>query len=355
MLGELERDFAELPGTLEIVECAGNPPDGEEAAFPRHALRVRREGAVARKTVLLNGHYDTVYGAEDSFQTVDPPRDGWMRGPGVTDMKGGLLVLLETLRRWEQSEDREALSWEVLLTPDEEIGSPFSIPLLQESAARCDVGMIYESSYPDGGFVRSRMGSGTYTVSATGRAAHVGRNFYEGVNAVTALCRLAVAIEEAAERIGIIANIGHFEGGGPLNVVPASARLRINARAPALDVFAAFEHELDRLTGETQGGAVASFAWRGGVSRPPKTVNAATQALYDTVSQCAERLGQSVLWRDTGGGSDGSNLAAYGLPNIDNLGVCGRAIHSPEESVDLASIEPRIALSLEILKSLARS
>jgi glutamate carboxypeptidase len=360
MLSALREDFAALPGQHEVIPCTGEPGEGGETggsrAFPRFALRIRRMGSEARQTILLNGHYDTVYGPQHPFQKVDPPEGGWMRGPGVTDMKGGLLVLLEALKRWEAGPLRERLSWEVLLTPDEEIGSPFSIPLLQEAAASCDWGLIYESAYPDGGFVRTRKGSATYRLQATGRAAHVGRNFHQGVNAITALCRMTGAVEAAAEKLGIIANIGSFEGGGPLNVVPDRAELFINVRAAEPDAFAAFERELDQLIDSQAGPSPAArFRWSGGITRPPKIVDAPTQALYDRVSACASACQQPVSWRDTGGGSDGSNLAAYGLPNIDNLGVCGSGIHSSEETVELASIEARIALSLSLLTSLSQS
>jgi glutamate carboxypeptidase len=351
MLVTLCDAFAELPGSHEIIPCQSI--SGE---FTRYALRIRRQGKEAQKTILLNGHYDTVYGATHRFQSVDRLNDACLRGPGVTDMKGGLLVLLEALKRWEASEHQETLSWEVLLTPDEEIGSPFSIPLLKESAARCDLGLVYESAYPDGGFVRSRKGSATYAVTAHGKEAHVGRNFKEGINAITSLCRLTSEIDRMALRLGIIANVGKFTGGEALNVVPDRAEVMLNVRAATQGEFDVFEAELNAIVQAFEHSAdpLASFTWSGGVSRPPKTVDGSTQVLFDLVAECAQGLGQPVSWRDTGGGSDGSNLAAYGLPNIDNLGVRGGAIHSDQEYVELASLEERIALSFEILKTLAK-
>jgi glutamate carboxypeptidase len=356
MLEVLCDAFADLPGYHELIECSGHAEFEAGPRFPRYALRIRRQGTQAKKTVLLNGHYDTVYGADHRFQTVSPSDEGRLCGPGVTDMKGGLLVMLEALKRWEASPHKESLSWEVLITPDEEIGSPFSIPLLKESAQRCDVGLVYESAYTDGGFVRSRMGSATYQILAKGQAAHVGRNFDEGVNAITGLCRLTSDIDRMARRLGIIANVGRFTGGDALNVVPDQAEVWLNVRSESMELFGNFECQLAALVEDYN--AVSeepgNFSWSGGINRPPKTVDAATQSIYDIVAHCAEQLGQPVSWRDTGGGSDGSNLAAYGLPNIDNLGVCGGAIHSDQEFIDLNSIEARIALSLEILNALSK-
>jgi glutamate carboxypeptidase len=356
MLEVLCDAFADLPGYHELIECAGHAEFEAGSSFPRYALRIRREGKLAKKTVLLNGHYDTVYGPAHRFQTVRPCEEGRLCGPGVTDMKGGLLVMLEALKRWEASGQNESLSWEVLITPDEEIGSPFSIPLLKESAKRCDVGLVYESAYTDGGFVRSRMGSATYRIVAKGKAAHVGRNFNEGVNAITGLCRLTTDIDRMARRLGIIANVGRISGGDALNVVPEQAEAWLNVRSASMDRFRDFECQLGAFVEgyDAVSEEPGTFTWTGGINRPPKTVDAATQSLYDTVAECAERLGQPVSWRDTGGGSDGSNLAAYGLPNIDNLGVCGGAIHSDQEFVDLRSIEARIALSLETLNALSK-
>ena len=93
------------------------------------------------------------------------------------------------------------------------------------------------------------------------------------------------------------------------------------------------------------------FTWSGGMKRPPKEVNDATQALYDAVERVAHELGLPVLWRNTGGGADGSNLAAYGLPNIDNLGVRGDAIHSEDEFIELDSLPERVSLTLGIFKA----
>lgn len=350
MLVTLCDAFADLPGYHEILPCVKQPGD-----FTRYALRIRRQGIRGRKTILLNGHYDTVYGAAHRFQSVERLSGGRLRGPGVTDMKGGLLVMLETLKRWEASEHNETLSWEILITPDEEIGSLFSIPLLKESAGRCDLGLVYESAYEDGGFVRSRKGSATYTITAHGKEAHVGRNFDEGINAITSLCRLTTEIDRMALRLGITANVGKFTGGEALNVVPERAEAMLNVRATTQEQFEDFEAELNAIVRafDESVDPPAGFSCSGGVNRPPKNVDSATQALFDLVGDSACGLGQPVSWRDTGGGSDGSNLAAYGLPNIDNLGVRGGAIHSDQEFIELASLEERIALSFEILKTLA--
>lgn len=355
MLAALKESFEKLPAQLELVPCLGEMPADVGRSFPRIALRVCSDNSNTEKPILLNGHYDTVYSADDSFQKVDVISPNRLRGPGVTDMKGGLVVLLTALQIWESSPYAGSIAWEVLITPDEELGSSASEPLLKEAAERCSFGLVYESAYPDGAFVRTRKGSGVYSVMAKGRAAHVGRNYAEGRNAILGLAKLSRGMIDLTDRLGLIANLGKFVGGGALNVVPELATTNWNIRASDPDLFIRFESELSQLIESHHKLDIdgVRYEWQGGIIRPPKTVDALTQALFDEVAACASRVGLPVSWRDTGGGSDGSNLASYGLPNIDNLGVRGGEIHSRNEFVELESLPERVALTLEIFKSRA--
>jgi glutamate carboxypeptidase len=356
MLGMLERDFARLPVDIERVLCPGQGGAEEENDFPRYALRVRpRHVGSDEKPILLNGHYDTVYGPEHAFQKVKVVSEDRLRGPGVTDMKGGLVVMFTALKILESSELAGKVPWEVLITPDEEIGSEASAPLLREAAKRCRFGLVYESAYVDGGFVRTRKGSGVYKLVARGRSAHVGRNYEEGRNAILGLAQISQWLQHVAKELDLILNVGRFEANAPLNVVPDVATSWWNVRASDPEAFAEFESVLDSLLDEKHFGMAedVEFSWSGGIVRPPKNVDPATQNLYDAVERVARGMGLSVSWRDTGGGSDGSNLAAYGLANLDNLGVRGGAIHSDEEFVELASLPERVGLTLEIFRAIA--
>jgi len=356
MLAALEAAFSELPVVIERVPCPGV---GSDAAgqFTRYALRVKpRKPIEGVKPIFLNGHYDTVYGAEHDFNSVTRVDDHHLRGPGVTDMKGGLVVLLTALKLWESSEYTGCLPWELLITPDEEIGSEASDPLLRDAAGRCQYGLVYESAYMDGGFVRSRMGSAVYTLRSHGRPAHVGRNFEEGCNAILALAQLCQLVKSLADDLGLIANVGRFEADSPLNVVPDAAECAWNVRSASPQAFRVFEEALDGIIRKEKYGFAegVEFEWSGGLVRPPKIVDERTKFLYDGVEKVARRIGLPVLWRDTGGGSDGSNLAAYGLPTIDNLGVRGGNIHTKEEFVALDSLNERVALTLGIFVSILK-
>ena len=151
-------------------------------------------GAALRQTVrpeapvqvVLTGHYDTVFAPGGGFQGVVTRPDGALHGPGVADMKGGLSVMLAALQAFEGHPAAVNLGYQVLLSPDEEIGSPGTAPLLAAMAAKSHVGMTYEPAMPDGALAGARKGSGNFHVVVRGRSAHVGRAFDEGRNAVTA-------------------------------------------------------------------------------------------------------------------------------------------------------------------------
>ena len=165
MRRRLREDFAHAFPTAEIAEV---PLANTEA----RALRVSMRAGAAR-TVVLSGHYDTVYEAEDAFQTCTRLDAERLRGPGVIDMKGGIVTMLAALQAFEQAPPAAALGWEVLLTPDEEIGSFGSAPLFVEAAKRHCLALVFEPARPSGDIVQSRKGTGNLVATCRGRAAHV--------------------------------------------------------------------------------------------------------------------------------------------------------------------------------------
>ena len=156
MLALLEADFSALPGVkTERVPCANTSAQ---------ALRVRYRPE-APQQVLLSGHYDTVYGADNPFQRCELVDEHTLRGPGVTDMKGGLVVMHAALGSYLSSSPPPSLGFEVLLTPDEEIGSFGSAALFAEAAPRHRLGLVFEPARLNGNLVQSRKGTGNFTVS----------------------------------------------------------------------------------------------------------------------------------------------------------------------------------------------
>jgi glutamate carboxypeptidase len=359
MLSALRDNFLWLDGEMEELEL---PPmtsinaKGEVELRPLgKALRIRkRPNAPIR--IFLCGHYDTVFGKDHTFQTPVLVDSNTIRGPGVADLKGGLVVMLKALEALESSPYAENIGWEVLLNPDEEIGSPSSDALLREAAARNHIGLIYEPSLPDGTLVRDRKGSGNFTLVVHGKAAHAGREHHVGRNAVVALADATMRINALnGQQTSVTVNPAMLEGGGALNVVPDLAILRFNVRVGTPEerswVETSLSHILDALNENY--GTDYCFTLHGGFTRPPKTVTARDAMLWDAVTSSAAMLGVSIKTSPSGGCCDGNNLAAYGLSNIDTLGVRGGNIHSDQEYILLDSLTERAKLSALVMLRIA--
>lgn len=352
----LETEARRLPAAVERVPTQGFSTIADDGSVTPQ-VRADALKIVARPEapiqVVLTGHYDTVYPASSAFQTVKTRADGALNGPGIADMKGGISVMLGALEAFETHPDKDRVGWTVLLSPDEEIGSPASAPLLAELGARGHVGMTYEPALADGTLAGARKGSGNFHVVVTGLAAHAGRAFHEGRNAVAGAAAVATALHELnGRREGVTVNVARISGGGPLNVVADNAVVRFNVRVP------------DKASADWISAAVAeivasppfeglTLALHGGFTRPPKPMDAAQTALFEAVRETGALLGQTIAWSPSGGVCEGNNLHAAGLPNIDTLGVRGGQIHSPDEFAWPDSFAERAQLSLLMLCKIA--
>jgi glutamate carboxypeptidase len=348
--------FAALPGEVRLVDPA--PVEAMEAdgslrpvAHGRNLhLRVRPEATVR---LLLTGHMDTVYGADHPFQRLEWLGPKVLRGPGVADMKGGLAVMLAALEAVESSPARERLGYEVVINSDEEVGSPGSAALIAEAARGKAAALTYEpSALPDGTLAGARPGSGNFSLHVRGRSAHAGRNPEEGRNAVVAAADLALRLARA-KRSGLSVNPARIDGGGPNNVVPDHAVLRINMRPATNEDQAAAQAALSGAMAAVAAEHDVCINMHGGFGRPPKPLNSKAERLFALVRDCGTDLGQTIGWRDTGGVCDGNNIAACGVPVVDTMGVRGGAIHSADEYLIVESLSERAALSALAMMRLA--
>ena len=353
----LRRLFAPLGATAERIAVARyryTDDRGEWRERPLgHALRLRlRPEAPLR--VFLCGHLDTVFGPEHPFQAARADGDDRLNGPGVADLKGGLLAMFLALSALEQSPHRERIGWEVLFNPDEEIGSQGSAPLLAEAAQRNHFGLVYEPAYPDGGLASERKGSGNFDIVVRGRAAHAGRNPEDGRNAIAAAAALAGELHGInGRREGLTLNVGYVHGGGPLNIVPERCVLKFNVRTSRHEDEAWLLETVGKLVDGAGSREGYALELRGGFTRPPKPVSAGTARLQQLLGDCGATLGLQLQFRPTGGCCDGNNLAAQGLANVDNLGVVGGEIHSDREWMRISSLAERGKLSATLLLKLA--
>jgi glutamate carboxypeptidase len=296
---------------------------------------------------------DTVYPASHPFQKAQMIAPDTLQGPGVADMKGGLVIMLKALEALEQHPACGSLGWEVLVTSDEEIGSIGSEPLFLEAAKRAAFGLIFEPSFSDGAIVSSRKGSANYTITSTGKAAHSGRDFEKGKNAIVPLAQFIVAAHQLNNvEKGLTVNIGRANGGGPVNVVPDFAACGINVRATKAEAFAQILQDLQILVDHINSTG-ASLELHSQHVRSPKAFDQKNQHLFALIEQCALEEGYQLNSRPSGGVCDGNILSEAGLGVIDTLGAIGGNIHSPEEYIFVDSLRTRARLTALLLFNIA--
>ena len=358
MCAALEQAFAPLGGESALLPLAPIEQidnKGELITIPMTECLSIRKRPEAPFQVLLVGHMDTVYGADHPFQQVTL-NGNEMNGPGVADLKGGLAVMLHALLAFEQCPWRDQLGWQVLLNPDEEIGSIASDQWLKQAADGKNIGLVYEPALADGTLAGARKGSGNFTITVRGRAAHAGRNPEEGRNAIVLAAEITQGLFALNDICpGLTINPGKIEGGGALNVVPDLAILRFNIRTKERQDEAVVISKIDNLLNEFRERNGFGIAMHGQFTRSPKPLASAIQPLFDLVLETGHELGMLIPVKPSGGCCDGNNLWKYGLPNVDTLGVCGANIHSTNEIALVDSFVARAQLSALLLTKLAEA
>lgn len=353
----LTEAFAPLGGQIRLVDPSpAHSVDGDGRLNPLEHGRILRvsKRPEAPVRVLLAGHMDTVFAPDHPFQTPRDIAPGVINGPGVADMKGGLLVMLHALRAFERSPWAERLGYEIVINADEEISSLGSAPVLAAAAHLVDLGLVYEPAMEDGRLAGARKGIGSFSLVAEGKSAHAGRNPEQGRNAVLAVADAFVrlgALTGAKE--GLTVNVARVEGGAPTNVVPASAVGRFEIRVSTHEDMHWAQAEAQRIVSIVASERDVKLTLHGRFNRPPKPMDERQAALFAAVRLCGEDLDLPIRWAATGGCCDGNNLAAEGLAVVDTLGVRGGAIHSADEFLITESLAERARLSALLLMRLA--
>jgi len=296
--------------------------------------------------VVLIGHYDTVWPRGTLARwpfSVDEPA-GTATGPGCFDMKAGIVQLFHAVAALDH---RDGI--EILLTSDEEIGSPTSRPLVEEAARRASAALILEPS-ASGALKVERKGIGMYRLDVRGRAAHAGLEPENGANALIELCHLLLAVSTMARpRSGTSVTPTVAGAGTARNVVPALAFAELDVRAARPDEAGRIDRELRALQTTVPG---TTLTVTGGLNRPPMPRSASAE-LHTLASALAAGLGLGPLdGVSVGGGSDGNFTAAAGCPTLDGLGAVGGNAHAEGEHVTIAALPERAALLAELLDHL---
>lgn len=347
MLQELKSCFLPLGGEQKVIQLF--PEEGfftEQPLGKALHISCRPEKKVR---ILFSGHMDIAYPAH---LPLEPSRlvEGNLVGRGTADMKAGLLVLFLALQAFEKSPFASQIGWEIVITPDEEIGSPGSALLLKEIGKRCAIGCVFEPCFADGAIVNARKGSSNFRLITSGTAAHAGRDFDKGRNAVVTAARIALKMSELTDvSRGITVNIGSIEGGTAHNIVPDAAVCKINMRVSDSQDFGLIRQEMEAIVAAENSKGAAQAVLHCESWRPPKLFDEKTQRLFSLLQLSGEELGMSLNWRSSGGVCDGNTLAEVGVPVIDALGGIGGNLHTADEYVALDSVLSRAQLTLSFL------
>lgn len=326
------------------------PPLGDMVVGRRVGRRPVADGG---RRLLLLAHMDTVF--DDGTAAARPfrIRGGRAYGPGVTDDKAGVVCgfeAVEVLCDRAGFDDFAAIT--LVCSPDEEIGSPFSRPLIEALAGEHDVAVGLEAARTNGALVSARKGISAFTIEVEGKAVHAGVRPGEGVNAVLEAAHKTVALQALNGRWpGVSCNVGVLRGGNRTNVVADRAVMQVEVRAATTAAFDQAMDEVARIVAATTvPGARAELlpAHR----HPPMERTDAVAALVAEARAVARDLGFEVGEAATGGAGDANTTAAAGLPTIDGLAPVGGDAHGPDEWLDLDSVVPRTALLAGLLARL---
>jgi glutamate carboxypeptidase len=300
--------------------------------------------------VFLSGHFDTVWPLGTLAAMPFEIANGCARGPGVFDMKAGLVQGLWALGALAAT-GTAAPPVTFLLTSDEETGSLTSRRLIEEEARKASVSMVLEPSF-QGALKTSRKGTGDYHLAVTGRASHAGSEPFAGISAIDEICRLALAVNaQTNPATGTTLNVGVIEGGTRANVVAAHAGADVDVRVTTMA-------EAERLDAFFRGlrprHPEAVLEVTGGLNRPPMERTPRVAELFGYAQRTAADLGLRLDEASVGGGSDGNFCAAVNPAVLDGLGAVGDGAHAASEHIVVAELAPRTALLAHLLAGLAR-
>lgn len=325
-------------------------------ALGGHVRRVARDGGdvlVAdfegrgdrrdQSPALLLGHYDTVH-PRDTIPVV--LGDGTLRGPGVYDMKGGLVVA-ETALAVLQELDMAQRPVRVVLTPDEEIGSPSSKEVVAKEAAGTSYVLGLEPPHPDGSLKSSRHGSTRVRMTVQGRSSHAALAPDQGVNAIDELCDQLRVVREVLEDFPeVLVNIGTITGGGLTNVVPASAHADVGLRFLTIDDETQVLRRLTSLSPIRSDAAVQVSILS---NRSPWPSSHRSEQLLSDVVRAAGVAGVHISAAPSAGSADTNLTGALGIPTLDGFGPLGSGAHAASERIQLDSLPDRVCLLAMVL------
>jgi glutamate carboxypeptidase len=301
--------------------------------------------------VVVAGHLDTVWdhgtlGSSMPWRVEGPKA----HGPGIYDMKAGSFMAFHSVREILRQKTRTRRPIVLLLTPDEEVGSPTSRAPIEDAARGARAVLIPEPAGQGGACVTARKGVGRFDIAVQGVSAHAGGNWAEGRSAVVALAEVILKIHAMTDlAAGITTNVAPIRGGTRPNVIPPEAGAEVDLRVPTVELGERMEAAILGLSYERDGIAVRVT---GGMNRPPFAETPEIAALYAQARDLAAKHGYELPKQHRGGGSDGNFTAAIGVPTLDGLGCTGAGAHAPHEHILWADLAPRCATLCALMEEI---
>jgi glutamate carboxypeptidase len=337
-------DIAE--GELRRAGATVTRIPGRDGFGDNLVARTPGEGA----PVLVAGHLDTVWPTGTLDVMPFHVNGEKAHGPGIYDMKAGSFIAFHAVRCILQQKIRTPRPIVLLLTPDEEVGSPTSRGFIEAEARNAAAVLIMEPASQSGACVTARKGVGRFVLRVEGIGAHAGGNFQDGASAIVELAHQITALHGMVDtERGITLNAAPVWGGTRPNVIPPEAGCEIDLRVNSAEDGARMEKLLLGLTARTAGCRVRV---EGGMNRPPFAENASILDLYEKARSIADQVEMKLPKQHRGGGSDGNFTAALGVPTLDGLGCPGAGAHAKHEHIQWRQLAARAALMAGLLETL---
>jgi len=335
------RDLALLGARVERIAGRMGLGDCVRARFPHPA-------GDAAPGVLVLAHLDTVHPI-GTLEKLPIRREGnRCYGPGICDMKGGTYLAIEAIRQLLRARLPTPLPVMVLLTSDEEIGSPSTRDLIEAEAARHRFVLVPEPARADGGVVTGRYAIARFNLRTTGRPSHAGARLSEGRSAIREMCKQVLAIEGMTTE-DCTFSVGVIHGGQWVNCVTTHCDAEVLSMAKRQEDLDAGVARMLGLRATTND---VTLEVKRGVTRPVWEPDAKVMALYGQARRIANAIGFDITSQSSGGGSDGNFTGAMGVPTLDGLGVAGALMHTLEEHILVDSLVPRARLFAGLLATL---
>ena len=340
-MGEfLAQEFQNQGGQVKVHKAAD---------YGNH-LQIEFAGTKDQKPVMLLGHYDTVWPLGTLAGMPFRVEAGRAYGPGVLDMKAGIVMMMFALRALKEAKANHR-PVKIFLDTDEEVGSASSRPSTEAIARDCEAVLVLEPAQGPQGFLKtSRKGVGDFTIRVRGRASHSGVDFEKGQSAIIELARQILEVTKFVDvSRGITVNPGVIQGGTRSNVVAAEASAEVDIRVARMADKAELEQKFANLRPFNP---QCKLEITGGLNRPPMERTSGTVRLFEIAQRLAKDIGINLRESSTGGGSDGNFTSALGIPTLDGLGAVGEGAHAANESIVLDELPKRTAILAGLIESI---